>query len=392
MADGAAGMFGRMVDRPVDRMVIGLIHPGEMGAAIGGQLRAAGHDVLWASAGRSRASAERAAAAGLLDAGSVGELTRRSDVILSVCPPHAATEVAAAVAAAMADAVAAAMADAVADAMAAIAGTVAADADADAKANANADADADANADADADADATRYADYGASAGSPMDARRIFVDANAISPTTTREIARVIRASGAEFVDGGIVGPPPASGGTRLYLSGPRSSVVRELFGGTAVDARIIEGAESTGGAGGTEGAEGTPGAEGAASAVKMAYAAWTKGTAALVLGIRALARAEGVEHVLLDEWAASQPELAGRSRGAARSALTKGWRWVAEMEEISASFAAAGLPGGFHHAAAEIFRRSPRITAATADEIAVDEIMAALLGDAGGPASGDMP
>jgi hypothetical protein len=68
---------------------------------------------------------------------------------------------------------------------------------------------------------------------------------------------------------------------------------------------------------------------------------------------------AEGVADVLLAEWELSQPALAERSRQAASSAASKGWRWIAEMEEIAATMEAAGLPGGFHHAAAEIFRRT---------------------------------
>ena len=95
----------------------------------------------------------------------------------------------------------------------------------------------------------------------------------------------------------------------------------------------------------------------GAASAVKMAYAGWTKGTAALLLAIRELARAEGVEDALLEEWDLSLPELRDRYRRAARSADAKGWRWVGEMEEIAATFEAAGLPDGFHRAAAEVYR-----------------------------------
>jgi hypothetical protein len=49
-------------------------------------------------------------------------------------------------------------------------------------------------------------------------------------------------------------------------------------------------------------------------------------------------------------------------------------------MEEIAASMAAAGLPAGFHEAAAEIFRRSPRDGAAPADEPTVASILGALL------------
>ena len=69
---------------------IGILHPGEMGAAVGAALRSAGHDVVWASAGRSGATAERAAAAGLRDIGTAAEMTEACDVVVSVCPPHAA--------------------------------------------------------------------------------------------------------------------------------------------------------------------------------------------------------------------------------------------------------------------------------------------------------------
>ncbi len=163
----------------------------------------------------------------------------------------------------------------------------------------------------------------------------IYVDANAVSPATSREVAGAVAAGGAEYVDGGIIGAPPRSpGDSRLYLSGPQAGRIAELFAGTALDAQVI-GEEI-----------------GQASAVKMAYAAWTKGTAALILAIRALARAEDVEQALLAEWQKSQPALTARPHAAARSAMEKGWRWVAEMEEIAATMAAAGLPPGFHQAA----------------------------------------
>ena len=74
-------------------MRIALVHPGEMGAAIGAALRAGGHDVLWASEGRSPATAERARAAGLHDVGRFERL-RDADAVVSVCPPHAALDVA----------------------------------------------------------------------------------------------------------------------------------------------------------------------------------------------------------------------------------------------------------------------------------------------------------
>jgi hypothetical protein len=76
-----------------------------------------------------------------------------------------------------------------------------------------------------------------------------------------------------------------------------------------------------------------------------------------MLLAIRELAVREGVEAALLDEWELSQPELPERFAQAERSAEAKGWRWVGEMEEIAATFEAAGLPGGFHRAAAEVYR-----------------------------------
>src|ERR1700760_2989590 len=72
---------------------VGLLHPGEMGAAVGGCLVSVGHEVLWDPAGRSRASTGRALAAGLTGV-SFSRLVGRAQVILSICPPHAAREVA----------------------------------------------------------------------------------------------------------------------------------------------------------------------------------------------------------------------------------------------------------------------------------------------------------
>ena len=73
-------------------MIVGLLHPGEMGSALGAALRGAGHDVLWASDGRSDAT--RARAADFTDATSTDEVVARSEVVLSVVPPHAAVELA----------------------------------------------------------------------------------------------------------------------------------------------------------------------------------------------------------------------------------------------------------------------------------------------------------
>jgi 3-hydroxyisobutyrate dehydrogenase-like beta-hydroxyacid dehydrogenase len=263
-------------------VTIGLLHPGEMGSAVGAAARDGGARVLWTSDGRGTATRARAAAAGLEDAGRLDALVTASDVLLSVCPPHAALEVAQAVARA-------------------------------------------------------RF-------------RGVFVDANAVSPATAREIADTVEKAGATFVDGGIIGlPPTARGTTRLYLSGAEAPRIAALFAEGALEAIALDGGP------------------GAASALKMAYAAYTKGHAALLLAIRALATAEGVDEALVAEWRRSQPELPGRAEDAARGTARKAWRFVGEMEEIAATFTSADLPGGFHEASAEIYRRLARYKDAAA-------------------------
>jgi len=278
--------------------IIGLLHPGDMGAAVGGCLTGAGHRVLWASEGRGAGTAARAQAAGLTDVRTARRVTAEAEIIISVCPPHAALDVA--------------------------------------------------------------WAVHGFTG--------LYVDANAIAPGTAREVSQLIADSGGRYVDGGIIGGPPVTAGAaRLYLSGADAPQIQGLFAGTFLDARVVAGSDT------------------AASAVKMAYASWTKGSAALLLTARALAQAEGVEDALLAEWQLSQPQLASQLARAAQAAVTKGWRWVAEMEEIAASMAAAGLPDGFHQAAAEIFRRSPRAEPDALDALdgeAVDLVLAAITGE----------
>lgn len=168
----------------------------------------------------------------------------------------------------------------------------------------------------------------------------IYVDANAVSPETTRAVGRVVEAAGASYVDAGIIGPPPLPGASvRLYLCGSKAASIAALFEGCIMQAIVIEGAV------------------GAASALKVCFAAWNKGATALLAGIRALAEQEGVAAALLAEWSISLPEIPKRSEVVTVSAR-KAWRWIAEMEEIAASFEAAGLPSGFHLAAADIYRR----------------------------------
>lgn len=250
-----------------------LLHPGNMGVTIGAAAATSGARVLWASKGRSENTLERAKQAGLIDAGQLATAVAEAGIVLSVCPPHAALDVAQTVA--------------------------------------------------------------------EQKFTGIYVDANAISRSTAEQIGEVVSQAGASFVDGGIIGAPvKRAGTTRLYLSGERAQEVAELFSQSMLDARTI----------------GT--VSGAASALKVAYAAWTKCTDMLVLAICALAAKEGVSESLMQEWSISQPDLERKSVRAAAVASPKAWRYVGEMNEIAETFESAGLPAGFHNAAAEISER----------------------------------
>ena len=273
---------------------IGLLHPGDMGSMVGASARANGLRVLWASEGRSPQTLERAAAAGLEDMKGLAPVVAASQVVLSVCPPHAAVDLAREVAA------------------------------------------------------------QGFSG--------IYVDGNAVSPQTGREIGRIVEKGGATFVDGGIIGPPPRKPGTtRLYLSGEQAGAIARLFEQGPLQAIAIDGGP------------------GAASALKMAYAAYTKGTSALLIAIRALAMQAGVDKALLDEWGLSQPGVAARSESAARDSARKAWRFTGEMAEIAATLESVDLPGGFFHAAGEIYERLAKYKDAGGTPSAEEVIRAAL-------------
>ncbi|WP_331752362.1 DUF1932 domain-containing protein [Streptomyces sp. NBC_00829] len=74
-----------------------LLNPGSMGAPLAAQAVKAGHRVRWVAAGRSELTRSRAERAGLVACASLHEALASSDVVLSVCPPHAAEDVAAVV-------------------------------------------------------------------------------------------------------------------------------------------------------------------------------------------------------------------------------------------------------------------------------------------------------
>ncbi|MEU5431247.1 DUF1932 domain-containing protein [Streptomyces olivoreticuli] len=254
--------------------VLGIVHPGSMGAAVAAQAVERGIDVLWCPEGRSRATEDRADQAGLRPVASLQEMVASSDVILSLCPP------------------------------------------------------------ANAEAVAASVASHSFSG--------IYVDANAISPASMAIIHATMGRSGAQVVDGSVIGSPPSAKKTaRLYLSGPDDSVaaVTDLFEETAVSARPL------------------PGGIGRASALKLSYSTFQKTSRVLAAVSYALARDYGVENELLDvakgRTTSYLAEIEYIPKVASRS-----WRWAPEMREAVSALSETCLPTELAEAAADVMDR----------------------------------
>lgn len=252
---------------------IGILHPGEMGISVAASAITSGHMVSWVSENRSNKTRLRSEKYGLLKTDSLGELCQNCEIIFSICPPHAAEDVANSVI-------------------------------------------------------KHRFNGY-------------YLDANAIAPQRTTSISQKMEDNGISFVDGGIIGGPawkPKE--TWLYLSGKNAPVIADCFTNGLLETKII----------GDE--------IGKASALKMCYAAYSKGTTALLSAILAVAESRGVREELYQQWNMDNPNFSEDANRRVTRATAKAWRFESEMHEIAATFEEAELPNGFHEASAEIYHR----------------------------------
>ncbi len=168
--------------------------------------------------------------------------------------------------------------------------------------------------------------------------KRPYADCNAVSPETTRRIGREISRVGADYIDGGIIGQPPGKGvPTRFFVSGERTDIVAEL-NGKGIDVRPI-GAEI-----------------GRASAIKMCYAALTKGTNTLYTAVLVAAEVMGLTDELREEFLYSQQAAYKQMQTRVPGLPAASGRWIGEMHEIAATFEAAGVTPKFHQGAAEVY------------------------------------
>jgi 3-hydroxyisobutyrate dehydrogenase-like beta-hydroxyacid dehydrogenase len=254
----------------------GLLSPGDMGHSVGKVLVHHGMPVHTCLSGRSQRSKDLAEAAGLTLADSLEDLVQQVDMFLSIVPPARATEVAQQ-----------------------ISGAVKA-------------------------------------TGTSL----IYVDCNAISPETTREVGRIVQEAGIEFIDGGIIGSPPKVDGAtpRIYVSGPDADRATAL-NAYGLDVRPIGDVI------------------GHASGVKMCYAALTKGLTALGTELMVAAEAMGLTEPLRKEFELSQVQLLEHLERQVPGMPPKAYRWVGEMEEIAQTFDDVGLTPKMLLGAADMYR-----------------------------------
>jgi 3-hydroxyisobutyrate dehydrogenase-like beta-hydroxyacid dehydrogenase len=192
----------------------------------------------------------------------------------------------------------------------------------------------------------------------------LYVDMNAISPQRAKRISQIMSDAGVTFVDGGIIGGPAwTPGNTRLYLAGEAAEQVASCFSAGPLEAVII--GEVVG----------------KASALKMCYAAYTKGTTALLTGVLATAEALDVRAELEGQWSHERSDLAQSAAQRVRQVTAKAWRFVGEMDEIASTLEEVGTPNDFHRAAAEIYRRLANFKNAP-EMPALEDVLQAVLHD----------
>ena len=255
---------------------VAILHPGEMGGAVGGALSENGYDVIVCLENRSKVTLERAQSNALKNVDKIDSAIAEADIVLCIMPPEFGLVTA----------------QQVADAM-----------------------------------------------------RRTgctppYADCNAVAPDTARQMADVINAAGAKFIDGSIVGNPPGKGPkpTRFFVSGSDAKLMDE-FDGVGISIKQC----------GPE--------VGRGAAVKMCYAGITKGTSALHAALLIAAEGLGVADELFEELTYSQEATLSRMERMTPALPAVSARYIGEMREIAKTLASIGLTGAFHNGAADLYQ-----------------------------------
>ncbi len=254
---------------------VAIISPGDMGHAVGRMLGLHGLEVITCLANRSERTKQLAAKGGIRDYPTMAEMLERADIVLSIVPPGLAAQAAGEVAESMSN-----------------------------------------------------------SGFCPP-----YADCNAVSPEMAKAMAKRISDAGADFIDGGILGPPPneTRNSTRFYFSGAQAGLLSELDGKGIIVRQL--GPEI-----------------GRASGIKMCYAALTKGTHALQTAVITLAEALGLTEEVTHEFQTSQEASYKQITSSAPRLPVVAWRYIDEMKQIAQTFEAAGVTPKFHEGAVAVY------------------------------------
>jgi len=254
---------------------VAILSPGDMGHAIGQLLREKELKVFTCLAGRSDRTRELSEKAGIIDVPNLNVLVEQSDVVMSITVSEAVPGL------------------------------------------------------------CHEIADAVKATGTDL----LFAECNAIAPSLSAEMQKVLNEGGARYVDASIIGGPPRNGNSpRLYVSGDNATEFEQLkdFG---LDVRNL----------GTQ--------LGRASGIKMCYAAMTKGTTALHTELLIAAEKMGLREELMAEFAGGQQAVITRMEGWIPTMPAKSRRWVSEMEEIEATFRELGLTPDIFKGVADMYR-----------------------------------
>ena len=254
---------------------VAILSPGDMGHAIGQLLREKELKVFTCLAGRSDRTRELSEKAGIIDVPNLNVLVEQSDVVMSITVSEAVPGL------------------------------------------------------------CHEIADAVKATGTDL----LFAECNAIAPSLSAEMQKVLNEGGARYVDASIIGGPPRNGNSpRLYVSGDNATEFEQLkdFG---LDVRNL-GAQL-----------------GRASGIKMCYAAMTKGTTALHTELLIAAEKMGLREELMAEFAGGQQAVITRMEGWIPTMPAKSRRWVSEMEEIEATFRELGLTPDIFKGVADMYR-----------------------------------
>ena len=168
----------------------------------------------------------------------------------------------------------------------------------------------------------------------------VFLDFNSASPGTKQQCAALIEASGAHYVEAGVMtSVPPCGIKTPMLLGGPQAAELAPVLVSWGMDAKVVSDKL------------------GVASAIKMCRSVMIKGLEALVIESYTTARAYGVEDHVLPTLAETFPSIDWQTTGAYffSRVVQHGQRRAEEMREAANTVKEAGF--------------EPLMTAAIADK-----------------------